>query len=39
LEYFRGQYDWYDSVDASSGQAQHNKQGVNFINTGVTLVW
>jgi len=39
LEYFRGQYDWYDTVDATSMATVHNKQGVNFINTGVTLVW
>ncbi|MEO8214865.1 MAG: hypothetical protein ABI560_16810, partial [Myxococcales bacterium] len=39
LEYFRGDYQWYDSKDANTGNAVTNKQTVNFINAGVTLIW
>ena len=39
LEYFRGDYQWYDTTDVSTMAAVQNKQGVNFVNAGVTLVW
>lgn len=38
LEYFRGEYQWYDSLDAM-GVVQTNRQNVNFFNTGMTLIW
>ncbi|MEO8184132.1 MAG: porin [Deltaproteobacteria bacterium] len=38
LEYFRGQYAWYDYQD-STGSAAQPKQAVNFVNTGLTLVF
>ncbi|MEP6652835.1 MAG: porin [Myxococcales bacterium] len=34
LEYFYGYYSWYDSTSAGTP-----RQGVNFFNAGVTLVW
>jgi hypothetical protein len=39
LEYFRGNYRWYDSTDASSGAIIRNEQTVHFINAGLTLVF
>lgn len=39
LEYFRGQYTWYDFKDQTTGATAQPKQGVNFINTGLTLVF
>jgi hypothetical protein len=39
LEYFRGEYDWYDSKDATTGATQTNHQAVNFFNAGMTLVF
>jgi hypothetical protein len=39
LEYFRGQYQWYDSIDPATMDRKENTQGVNFINTGATLYW
>jgi hypothetical protein len=36
LEYFRGQYVWYDYRD-STGSVGQPKQAVNFVNTGLTL--
>jgi hypothetical protein len=38
LEYFRGQYTWYDYKD-STGAVTQPKQNVNFVNTGLTLVF
>ena len=38
LEYFRGQYTWYDYKNAT-GAVVSPKQNVNFINTGLTLVF
>ena len=38
LEYFRGQYTWYDYRNAA-GVVAAPKQNVNFINTGLTLVF
>jgi hypothetical protein len=38
LEYFRGQYAWYDYRD-STGNVAQPKQAVNFVNTGLTLVF
>jgi hypothetical protein len=38
LEYFRGQYTWYDYRD-SVGNVAQPKQAVNFVNTGLTLVF
>ena len=38
LEYFRGQYTWYDYQAAGSDLA-HPTQNVNFINTGLTLLY
>src|SRR6185295_7341800 len=38
LEYFRGQYQWYDYQD-SAGNIGPPKQAVNFVNTGLTLVF
>jgi hypothetical protein len=38
LEYFRGQYQWYDYRD-SAGVVGPPKQAVNFVNTGLTLVF
>jgi hypothetical protein len=38
LEYFRGQYVWYDYQD-STGNVAQPKQAVNFVNTGLTLVF
>ena len=38
LEYFRGQYTWYDYRD-SAGNVAQPKQAVNFVNTGLTLVF
>jgi len=38
LEYFRGQYAWYDYRD-SAGNVAQPKQAVNFVNTGLTLVF
>lgn len=39
LEYFRADYQWYDSTDANTGQPVRNVQAVNFVNAGVTVVW
>jgi hypothetical protein len=39
LEYFRGTYRWYDSTDPTSGAVRENRQTVNFINAGVTLLF
>jgi hypothetical protein len=38
LEYFRGQYTWYDYKNAA-GSVVAPKQNVNFVNTGLTLVF
>jgi len=38
LEYFRGQYTWYEYRD-STGNVAPPKQAVNFVNTGLTLVF
>ena len=38
LEYFRGQYTWYDYQD-STGTAASPTQAINFVNTGLTLVY
>lgn len=38
LEYFRGQYTWFDYRDAA-GNVAPPKQAVNFVNTGLTLVF
>jgi hypothetical protein len=38
LEYFRGQYTWYDYRNAA-GAVAAPKQNVNFVNTGLTLVF
>jgi hypothetical protein len=39
LEYFRGTYQWYDSTDPSSGSVRENRQVVNFVNVGLTLMF
>jgi predicted porin len=39
LEYFRGQYQWYDEQVDPSAPVNHPTQNVNFINTGLTLLW
>ena len=39
LEYFRGDYKWYDSVDPSTMMAVHNHQAVNFFNAGLTTTF
>jgi hypothetical protein len=39
LEYFRGNYHWYDSTDPSSGAVVQNQQTVHFFNAGVTLIF
>ena len=38
LEYFRGQYTWYDYKNAA-GTVAAPKQNLNFINTGLTLAF
>jgi hypothetical protein len=38
LEYFRGQYTWYAFKD-DAGVVSVPKQNVNFVNTGLTLVF
>jgi hypothetical protein len=38
VEYFRGQYTWYDIQD-DKGVVSHPTQNVNFINTGLTLMY
>jgi len=38
LEYFRGQYTWYAYQD-STGNVAQPKQAVNFVNTGLTLLF
>jgi hypothetical protein len=38
LEYFRGQYTWYSYKNAA-GEVGEPKQAVNFVNTGLTLVF
>jgi hypothetical protein len=38
LEYFRGQYTWYD-YQASDGTVSTPTQNVNFVNTGLTLMY
>jgi hypothetical protein len=39
LEYFRGTYQWYDSTDPTSGAVRENRQTVNFVNVGLTLMF
>lgn len=39
LEYFRGQYEWYDLLDPNTMMGVKKHQNVNFVNTGLTLVW
>jgi len=39
LEYFRGQYTWYDYRADATSPVVAPKQNVNFINTGLTLVF
>jgi hypothetical protein len=39
VEYFRGTYQWYDSTDPTSGAVRENRQGVNFFNAGLTLLF
>jgi hypothetical protein len=39
LEYFRGQYTWYDYKDPVTNTVAAPKQNVNFVNTGLTLVF
>jgi hypothetical protein len=39
LEYFRGQYTWYDYKADATSPVTIPKQNVNFINTGLTLVF
>ena len=38
LEYFRGQYTWFEYRD-STGNVAEPKQAVNFVNTGLSLVF
>ncbi|HXK17541.1 MAG TPA: porin, partial [Polyangiaceae bacterium] len=38
LEYFRGQYTWYDYKNAA-GAVAAPKQNINFVNTGLTLIF
>ena len=38
VEYFRGQYTWYEYKDAA-GAVALPKQSINFVNTGLTLVF
>jgi len=37
LEYFRGQYTWYQYRQSPAEPIVSPKQNVNFINTGLTL--
>jgi hypothetical protein len=39
LEYFRGNYRWYDSTDATSGAVRKNEQTVHFVNVGLTMIF
>jgi len=39
LEYFRGQYSWYDYQQTATSDVQHPTQNVNFVNTGLTFVY
>jgi hypothetical protein len=39
LEFFRGMYEWYDTLEPTSGQRVSHKQAVNFVNAGVTLMF
>jgi hypothetical protein len=39
LEYFRGQYTWYQYQQDAMSAVQQPTQNVNFVNTGLTLVF
>jgi hypothetical protein len=39
IEYFRGQYTWYQYQQSPADQIVSPKQNINFINTGLTLVF
>jgi hypothetical protein len=39
LEYFRGQYQWYDYKPDAMSPVTHPTQNVNIINTGITVIW
>jgi hypothetical protein len=39
LEYFRGTYRWYDSTDPTSGVSVRNRQRVDFVNVGLSLIF
>jgi hypothetical protein len=39
LEYFRGNYRWYDSTDATTGAVRRNEQTVHFVNVGLTMIF
>ena len=39
VEYFRGQYTWYQYQQGPADPIVSPKQNINFINTGLTLVF
>jgi hypothetical protein len=39
VEYFRGQYTWYQYQQAPADPVVSPKQNINFFNTGLTLVF
>ena len=39
VEYFRGQYTWYQYQQSPADAIVSPKQNINFINTGLTLVF
>ena len=39
LEYFRGQYQWYDLKPDDMSPVTHPRQTVNFVNAGITMIF
>ncbi len=39
LEYFRGQYQWYQLLNPDTMLGESKHQNVNFVNVGLTLLW
>ncbi len=39
IEYFRGQYSWYQYQQTAADPIVNPKQNINFVNTGLTLVF